>query len=194
MTTSHHLGLDLGATNLKWTVVEQEGGDSGGAWRQLDSGEVRTRTGDGPEGVIEQLGIVGREAAQRWPEITSAGVGVPGLYDPRTGSTRFLVNIPGGWAGRPVAMPLGRVLGVPVALINDARAFGLAELRLGAGRGASTMIGLTLGTGVGGVIVIDSKVLEGHDGSAGEIGHQKARRRASSSWSRFGPRSGRGCR
>ncbi len=63
-------------------------------------------------------------------------------------------------------------MGVPAFLINDARAFGLAELRLGAGRGASSMIGLTLGTGVGGVLAIDGRVHQGHDGTAGEIGHQ----------------------
>ena len=62
--------------------------------------------------------------------------------------------------------------GCPSPLINDARAFGLAELRLGAGRGASSLVGLTLGTGIGGVIAVDGKVLMGHDGTAGEIGHQ----------------------
>jgi glucokinase len=168
MTAGRHLGLDLGATNLKWTLVEREGD----TWRRLDCGEVRTRTDAGPEGVIDQLGSVGRQAAERWPEVASVGVGVPGLYDPRAGTTRFLVNIPGDWAGRPVAAPLSAILGIPVTLVNDARAFGLAELRLGAGRGASSMVGLTLGTGIGGVIVIDGKVLEGHDGTAGEIGHQ----------------------
>jgi glucokinase len=57
-------------------------------------------------------------------------------------------------------------------LINDAAAFGVAELRLGAGRGVSSLVGLTLGTGVGGVIAIDGKVHQGHDGTGGEIGHQ----------------------
>ncbi len=60
-----------------------------------------------------------------------------------------------------VAGPVGSALGLPAFLINDARAFGLAELRLGAGRGASSMIGLTLGTGVGGVIAIDGRVVHG---------------------------------
>jgi glucokinase len=168
VTASRHLGLDLGATNLKWTVVER----AGESWQRLDCGEVRTRTDAGPEAIVDQLGAVGRQAAERWPDVESAGVGVPGLYDPLAGTTRFLVNIPGDWAGRPVAAPLSAALGIPVALINDARAFGLAELRLGAGRGASSMVGLTLGTGIGGVIVIDGKVLQGHDGAAGEIGHQ----------------------
>ena len=76
-----------------------------------------------------------------WPGVVSAGVGVPGLYDPEAGTTRFLVNVPGAWAGRPVAGPVAARLGVPVFLINDARAFGLAELRLGAGRGAGSMVG-----------------------------------------------------
>jgi glucokinase len=100
------------------------------------------------------------------------GIGVPGLYDPVGGTTRFLVNLPDDWAGIPVAGPIGAALGLPATLINDARAFGVAELRLGAGRGASSMVGLTLGTGVGGVVAVDGHVLQGHDGTAGEIGHQ----------------------
>jgi glucokinase len=165
---SRHLGLDLGATNLKWAVVEL----AGEAWRALDRGQVPTRVAAGPDGIVAQLGEMGRSAMAAWPGIETVGVGIPGLYDPRAGTTRFLVNLPGDWDGRPVVAPLGAVLGLPIALINDARAFGLAELRLGAGRGASSMVGLTLGTGVGGVIAIDGKVHQGHDGTAGEIGHQ----------------------
>ena len=118
------------------------------------------------------LGTVGAEAIDRWPDVSTIGIGVPGLYDPATGTTRFLVNVPGDWAGRAVAAPIEAKLGRPVSLINDARAFGLAELRLGAGRGAGSMVGLTLGTGVGGVIAIDGRVHLGHDGTAGEVGHQ----------------------
>ncbi len=82
------------------------------------------------------------------------------------------MNMPGDWVGIPVAPPVEAALGLPVSLINDARAFGLAELRLGAARGASSMVGLTLGTGVGGVIAIDGTVHLGHDGTGGEVGHQ----------------------
>ncbi|MBA2701972.1 MAG: ROK family protein [Chloroflexi bacterium] len=167
LTGSRHLGLDLGGTNLKWTVVEHAADD----WRVLDRGQVRTRSG-GPEAIVPQLAEMGRLALERWPDVTSAGIGIPGLYDPHTGATRFLVNLPGTWHGHPVGGPVAVALGVPVALINDARAFGLAELRLGAGRGATSMVGLTLGTGVGGVIAVDGKVHQGHDGTAGEIGHQ----------------------
>jgi len=166
--TSRHLGLDLGGTNIKWVVVEHEAGD----WRSIDRGQVTTPAADGPDAVVSRLAAVGVEALGRCPGVSSVGIGIPGLYDPAAGTTRFLVNIPGAWAGKPVARPVGQALGLPAFLINDARAFGIAELTLGAGRGASSMIGLTLGTGVGGVVVVDGRVLQGHDGTAGEIGHQ----------------------
>ena len=165
---TEHLGIDFGATNLKWSVVER----TDEAWRVLDDGQVPTLAGEGPEAVIGRIVEVGRRALAGRPTIASVGIGVPGLYDPVAGCTRFLVNMPGDWAGRPVSAPVNAALGITVALINDARAFGLAELRLGAGRGAATMIGLTLGTGVGGFIAIDGRVRLGHDGTAGEIGHQ----------------------
>jgi glucokinase len=165
---SRHLGLDLGGTNIKWAVLER---DAAG-WRVLDRDQVPTPRADGPDAVVPRLASVGSEAIGRWPGVSSVGIGVPGLYDPVAGTTRFLVNLPGPWAGRPVAGPVGAALGLATTLINDARAFGLAELSLGAGRGASSMIGLTLGTGVGGVVVVDGRVLLGHDGTAGEIGHQ----------------------
>ena len=165
---SRHLGLDLGGTNIKWAVVEHDRD----AWRSVDRDQVATPQDVGPQIIVPRLAAVGAEALARVPGVTTVGVGIPGLYDPASGATRFLVNIPGAWDGYRVAGPIGDALGLPVALINDARAFGLAELRLGAGRGAASMIGLTLGTGVGGVIAIDGRVYQGHDGTGGEIGHQ----------------------
>lgn len=165
---SRHLGLDLGGTNIKWVVVEHDAGE----WRSLDRDQVATPAAGGPDAVVPRLAAVGAEAIGRYPGVSSVGIGVPGLYDPAAGTTRFLVNVPGRWAGTPVAGLVGAALGLPAHLINDARAFGLAELRLGAGRGASSMVGITLGTGVGGVIALDGRVHQGHDGTAGEIGHQ----------------------
>jgi glucokinase len=165
---SRHLGLDLGGTNIKVVVVEHDGGE----WRVLDREQVATPAAGGPDRVVARLAEVGAEMIARNPGVESVGIGVPGLYDPAAGTTRFLVNVPGEWGGRPVAGPVGDALGAPAALINDARAFGLAELRLGAGRGAQGMIGLTLGTGVGGVIAIDGRVYQGRDGTGGELGHQ----------------------
>ena len=165
---TRHLGLDLGGTNIKWVVAEHDGAE----WRALERDHVATPAADGPEAVLPRLIAVGAEAIARCPGVSSVGIGVPGLYDPVAGTTRFLVNFPGGWAGVPVAGPVAAALALPAFLINDARAFGLAELRLGAARGAASMIGLTLGTGIGGVIAVDGRVVHGHDGTAGEIGHQ----------------------
>lgn len=169
---TRHLGLDLGATNLKWAILARRDG----TWTTIAREQVRTRIVDDPDAVpaavVAQLARVAADAIAAWGPAATVGIGVPGLYDPAGGTTRFLVNVPGPWAGQPVAGPVADSVGVPAYLINDARAFGLAELRLGAGRGASSMIGLTLGTGVGGVIAIDGRVYQGHDGTAGEIGHQ----------------------
>ena len=132
---SRHLGLDLGGTNIKWVVVERDGDD----WR-------RPRPRPGPDtrrravpdrSSSPRLAEVGAEAIGRSPGVTSVGIGIPGLYDPAAGTTRFLVNIPGAWAGKAGGRARRRRRSaLPAALINDARAFGLAELRLGAGRGA----------------------------------------------------------
>jgi glucokinase len=167
-SSSRHLGLDLGGTNIKAVVVERDAE----TWRVLDRDQVVTPAAEGPDRVVARLAEVGAEAIARTPGSTSVGIGIPGLYDPAAGTTRFLVNVPGAWDGKPVAGPVGDALGLPTVLINDARAFGLAELRLGAARQASSMIGLTLGTGVGGVIAIDGRVHQGHDGTGGELGHQ----------------------
>ena len=164
---SRHLGLDLGGTNIKWALLDRHGD----VWEDVGHGQRPTPHG-GPEAVTDALIAAGKEAAAAWPGVESVGIGVPGLYYPERGATRFLVNIPGDWDGYPVAERIADALGLPAHLINDARAFGLAELRLGAGRGARSMVGLTLGTGIGGVICIDGHVVQGHDGTAGELGHQ----------------------
>ncbi len=169
---TRHLGLDLGATNLKWAVVAHDDG----TWITVARDQVPTRVVADPDAVpatvTAQLAEVATAAIAAWGPVLSIGIGIPGLYDPADGTIRFLPNVPGPWAGHPVAGPVAEATGVPTSLINDARAFGLAELRLGAGRGASSMVGLTLGTGVGGVFAIGGRVHLGHDGTAGELGHQ----------------------
>jgi glucokinase len=175
---SRHLGLDLGGTNMKWVVVEHESAGvadtpvAAQSWRVLDRDEVPTLAASGPDAVIERLAQVGAQAIARCPGVASVGIGVPGLYNPADGTTRLLINLVGDWMGKPMARVVSDALGLPTHLVNDARAFGLAELRLGAGRGATSMVGLTLGTGVGGVMAVDGRVQQGHDGTAGEFGHQ----------------------
>ncbi|HKV30257.1 MAG TPA: ROK family protein [Candidatus Dormibacteraeota bacterium] len=166
--TTRHVGLDLGGTSIKWVVVES----TPQGMRTVATGKAATDAERGPNGVVEQLAELGRAAVAKAGAVTSVGVGVPGLHDPATGRTRFLPNIPGDWAGVPVVDTVKAAVGLPTVLINDARAFALAELRVGAGRGARSVLGITLGTGVGGGLVIDGEVYFGHDGTAGEIGHQ----------------------
>lgn len=163
-----HLGLDLGVTNIKWAVLRRTDAD----WATVATGQVPTHADAGTDAVVARMADTARDAMAAHGAVATLGVGVPGLYDPAAGVTEFLVNMPGRWRGVPVAGPLQAALGLPVALINDARAFGVAELRLGAARGMRSMIGMTLGTGIGGVIAIDGRVLQGHKGTAGELGHQ----------------------
>lgn len=165
---SRHLGLDLGATNLKWAVLERDGE----AWTSLEQGQLPTDAAEGADAVLGRMAETARQAMAAWAGIESVGVGVPGLFEAEAGITTFLPNLPPDWTGLPVAGPLTDRIGLPVRLINDARAFGLAELSLGAGRGCETMVGLTLGSGVGGVVVMNGRVHFGHDGTGGEAGHQ----------------------
>jgi glucokinase len=165
---TRHLGIDVGVTNLKWAIVERLGDQ----WQTIDSGQLPTQSTGGPSTVVPQVAQVAKRLADEGGPIRSIGIGIPGLYEPDLGTTLFFVNMPGDWKGVALAGPVADATGLPTALINDARAFGHAELRMGAGRGCRTMVGLTLGTGVGGVIAIDGRVHLGYKGTAGEIGHQ----------------------
>jgi len=165
-TATRHIGLDLGGTNLKWVIVERTGAD----WTTVERGQVPTDRG-GPTTIVPQMGATALHAIRAAGGAASVGVGVPGLYLPDEGSIVFLPNVPGEWAGVDVAGPVSAITGLTTTLINDARAFGLAELRLGAGRGARTMVGLTLGTGVGGVICVDGRLFMGYQDTGGELGH-----------------------
>jgi glucokinase len=117
------------------------------------------------------IGIARREAG-RLGRISSVGIGVPGLFDPAAGVIELFPNLPGPWKGHPLRDPIGDALGVPATLINDARAFTLAEATIGAGKGSRTIACLTLGTGIGGGVMIEGKLHLGAFGTAGEIGHQ----------------------
>lgn len=163
-----YLGLDLGGTNIKAVVLAV---DDGG----LDivaSDRGPTHAERGPDGVVERIVEVGRSMLDRHGPFERVGLGVPGLFDRDAGTIELFPNLPGPWRGHPMREPVQSGLGMDVALINDARAFSLAESTLGAGRGASTVVCMTLGTGIGGGVVIDGRLHLGAWGVAGEIGHQ----------------------
>lgn len=166
---TRHIGLDLGGTNVKWALVE----NVDGAWRTLRHDQVPTDVSRGEASVVGQLAELAVALRDREDGmVTSLGVAVPGLYIPETGVVTFLTNIPGDWSATPVRAPLAQATGLPTELINDARAFGLAELRFGAGRDVRSFVGLTLGTGIGGVFALDGQIVQGYRGQGGEFGHQ----------------------
>jgi glucokinase len=160
---SRHLGLDLGGSAIKGVVLE-------GA-RQIHTAVVPTRRDEDPAGIIGQLGEFGNELAAHVGGVETAGITIPGTFDLQTGIAHFVTNLGGGtWNDVPVRDPVQQALGVPTSLINDARAFGFAEARLGAARACETAAFFTLGTGIGGAIVVGRKLVLGY-GSAGELGH-----------------------
>jgi glucokinase len=163
-----HLGLDLGGTNIKLVVLE---GDRPNYEISVSS-TVPTYAKRGPEGVIQRLEDVARRALDDHGPIESIGVGIPGMFDPVEGTVLLFPNLPGPWAGHPFRRSLEDRLGRRVRLINDARAFTLAEGTLGAGAGCSTLVCITLGTGIGGGVMIDGRLHLGAFGGAGEIAHQ----------------------
>ena len=154
-----HLGLDLGATYVKWVVLD---GDE-----VVADGKLETRAAHGPAAVVDRLISVGGSAGA----VDTVGIGVPGLFDADRGVATFLPNLPGDWKKVPLAARVGEALGAPAALINDARAFALAESTLGAARGCDTAVFVAVGTGVGGGITVGGRFHEGRAGRAGEIGH-----------------------
>lgn len=165
---TRHLGLDLGGTFIKTAVLEVA--DGGTSLVATDTSP--TDAEGGPLVVIERLIEAGKRVIAEHGPIETIGLGVPGLFDRERGTIELFPNLPGPWKGQPIRQPLEAAFGMPVTLINDARAFSLAEATLGAGRGCETVVCLTLGTGVGGGVVIDGKVRLGAWGKAGEIGHQ----------------------
>lgn len=165
---TRYLGLDLGGTNIKAVVLELEGSST----VSVAEDSWATQAEDGPLGVIERLVEVGRQMGERHGPIEAVGLGVPGLFDRDSGVIELFPNLPGPWKGQPLRDPVATALEHEVTLINDARAFSLAEATMGAGRGCSTVACVTLGTGIGGGLVIDGRLHLGAWGVAGEIGHQ----------------------
>lgn len=159
MVDQHVIALDLGGTKLAAGVVDREG-------------VVLRRTQHATETSSQDalLAQIERSIGELVDGAVGAlGVGVPSLIDQRTGRAGASVNVP--LAGVDLRNRLERRFGMPVALENDANAAALAEHRFGAGRGTEHMLMLTLGTGVGGGMVLNGELYRGAIGAAGELGH-----------------------
>lgn len=160
------IGIDLGGTNLKLALLDGEN-------RIAARLTVATGGAEGHDAVIERMidGVRSLRAENAVIQITGIGIGVPGEVDMETGITGDLPNLPGRWRNVPVGPAIADASGLPVGMINDAKAFALAEYRLGAAAGADTALCVTVGTGIGGAVIAHGQILYGVGAMAGEIGH-----------------------
>jgi glucokinase len=161
------LAIDIGGTKLAAGVVDSEG-------RILARGEVPTLAKEGLEPVLGRIVGLGRDLLSR-PEVSGVrvhriGVGCAGPVDLKAGVVFNPPNLP-GWVRVPLSDRLRQALGLPTVLENDANAAGLGEFRYGAGRGAQSIVYMTVSTGIGGGIILDGKIWHGLKDAAGEIGH-----------------------
>lgn len=165
------MGVDIGGTNTVFGIVDTRG-------NMIRTGSIKSTNHLEVENFILELAEAIRKLAEQeggMTKIHGIGVGAPnGNYF--TGSIDFAPNLL--WKGRiPLAHMLSEALdGIPVALTNDANAAAIGEMTYGAARGMKDFIEITLGTGVGSGIVVGGKLVYGHDGFAGEIGHTIVRR------------------
>lgn len=162
-----YVGVDVGGTNIKSVVLEMAPGRA----EVLRQDQCPTE-GDTPADVLAQVATIASSLAAADPLTSALGFSLPGAVDRRRGVTGVMPNLPGAWPGTRARAAVEDLTGIPTALINDARAFTLAESRLGAGRGLEVVVGVTLGTGVGGGIARAGTLFEGASGFAGELGHQ----------------------
>jgi glucokinase len=156
------VGVDFGGTSIKLGVCR--GADL------LETDEpIPTQGHRGPEALIRIIADRVAKLQEKHEGIAAIGVGVPGLVDFERGFVHVLTNVP-GWSHVPLKRILGDMSGLPVVVENDANAMAYAEWRHGAARGMTNVVALTLGTGVGGGLILNNQLYRGSHYSAGEIG------------------------
>ena len=158
-------GVDIGGTAIKFGFFHSEGG-------LIEKWEIPSRREGFGEAILSDISQAICDNMQKkqlaLTEIKGIGVGVPGPVTER-GEVGVITNIE--WKNRDIAGELGRLTGLPVYVENDANAAVLGEWKYGVGKGTRSMVMLTLGTGVGGGVVVDGKLIHGVNGAAGEVGH-----------------------
>ena len=158
-------GVDIGGTNLRVGLVPCEGG------LPVAVTSAPTRAERGPDAVVAEVVSMLRKAIAEVGRgsIAGVGIGAPGPLDRRRGVVLETPNL--GWREVALAEMIERGTGLPVVLDNDANCFAFGEWWLGAGRGAERLVGLTLGTGIGGGIVLGGEIYRGASDAAAEVGH-----------------------
>jgi glucokinase len=158
------LGVDIGGTKIRVGLVDAE-------HRVLDVREAATPARDGPRAVLEVAAGLARALGGRWTDVAACGVGTAGVVDPAAGTVVASTDAIAGWAGVPIVQRLSVLLGLPVRVDNDSNAFALGEAAAGAVRGQAHVLAVTVGTGVGGALVLRGQLWRGAHHNAGEIGH-----------------------
>lgn len=163
--------VDIGGTYIKYGAVlfSQEHSQAEVLWHE----KVPSLAQDGVEGMLSTITTIVAALLMREPRATSVGIGVPGVVDP---TTRIVQNPPNlkGWRNVDLLDHIRQsplTTSIPVYVENDANCGAIAELHAGAGKGLTDFVYITLGTGVGGGIVMNGKLYVGANGEAGEVGH-----------------------
>ncbi len=158
-------GVDIGGTTIKMGLFETSGA-------LLDKWEIPTRTENGGAYILPDVNeAVNRKCAEKGIEkedVQGIGVGVPGPVNAQ-GVVNGCVNL--GWRVVDVKSQLSELAGLPVRVGNDANVAALGEMWQGGGKGCANVLMVTLGTGVGGGVIVDGQIIAGAHGAGGEIGH-----------------------
>ena len=171
MSDRYIVGVDLGGTSINVGVVPFDGGPV------LGMRSAPTHADRGAKFVVDRMVAMireairdaGREAGVAEERVVGVGLGSPGPLDRSTGTVIETPNL--GWRNFPLRDLISNAVGLEAELDNDANAAALGEWWQGAGRDVRTMIGMTLGTGIGGGIVLDGRIFHGVSDVAGEVGH-----------------------
>ena len=164
--TVYYLGVDLGGTNVACGVVDRQG-------NILGRGTVKTGLPAPAETIADRIAEAARKAAAdagvELAEVESVGIGTPGIANSENGQVEYSCNL--GFRNTPLSQLVSDRLGKPVYLENDANAAALGEYVAGSGRGGHSLVAITLGTGVGGGVVLGGRLLTGFNFAGAEIGH-----------------------
>lgn len=159
------IGIDIGGTSIKGAAVDSNG-------RVYETFSMPFVKGEPGEITVKKLASIVKEYIASFDlekKIEGIGIGCPGTLDIKNGIVNYSNNL--GWDNLPIVDIMHEQLPYPIRLTNDANAASLGEAKFGAGKSYETIIMLTLGTGVGGGIIIDGKLFEGNEGKGGELGH-----------------------
>ncbi len=162
----YRLGIDLGGTNIVAAVVDEN-------YNIIGRGKVKTALPRPADEICDSMAEAARiavaEAGLKMEDISAMGIGTPGAVDPLKGIVTYANNL--GFANTPLCAMMKERTGVDFYLENDANAAAYGEFLAGAGKGTKDFMAVTLGTGVGGGIIINGKLFSGSNYAGGELGH-----------------------